>query len=87
MLLGWAAYDSEAVDRSSNIEQPTISGTASINIWTGVGSHTKSSRHPIIMAHGIMMIAAFGALLPLAALLNRHEWIFGMGQVSAPPEV
>jgi hypothetical protein len=27
------------------------------------------------------MIAAFGALVPLAAMLNRHEWLFGKGQV------
>jgi hypothetical protein len=42
------------------------------SISTNVG--VKYAKH---IAHGALMIAAFCLIMPSAALLARHRWLFG----------
>ena len=80
-IISWAVYNRSSVDHSGVIEKPLRVGSGILDMQTASIRYAASTRSAIIMAHGALMIAAFGALVPLAAMLNRHEWLFGKGQV------
>lgn len=45
------------------------------------GAATANTQLTYRVAHGVMMLAAFVLLMPAAALIARHKWLFGDKEV------
>lgn len=60
----------------------TISGSLTINAVKGsAGGGAGGGASTAILAHAVLMLAAFGGLMPLGAILARHKWAFGRQEV------
>jgi hypothetical protein len=80
MPINWATSDSNSLQ-----QMHTQMGYVNINLAGGgatVGDNAAASKQlSYRVAHGAMMLAAFVLLMPGAALIARHKWLFGDKEV------